>query len=292
MVVAAVMALAILSGQATPQSTPGNAAVAVPDIEVTAPSRRAIQSFVDVVADPGERGPNRGQIARWNDHICVRVIGGAYADNVRLTEAVKAVYVSLDRRVARPRCQPNVMVVVADNAPGFARVFANRYSNRFFRQHRQPQEAFATATTPVRWEHRTQVEASGRQPMIDAGTLPSGQSSVGLANSRITQSTAERIDRAMIVLDARQIDVVPIESLAAYVAFVSLVNMPIDAPAPGRPSILSLFDKDRQEPLEPGLTEWDRAFLDSLYTIPTDQLFAFQRQELTLRMASKLNATD
>ncbi len=292
MVVSAIMALAMLSGQAAPQTEPAGPPDVVPDIVVTAPSRQAIRAFVDVAADPGVRGPNRGQIARWNEPICLRVIGGVYEDNVRLTEAIKDVYVSLDRRVARPRCQPNVMVVVADNAPGFARVFASRYSNRFFRNRREPQTAFVAATAPVRWEHRTQVGASGRQPTVGVGSVPSGQDAVGMANSRITQSTAERIDRAMIVLDARQIDVVKLESLAAYVAFISLVNMPVDAPAPGRASILNLFDKTWQGPVEPGLTDWDRAFLESLYAIPIDQLFGLQRQELTLRMAARLNAGD
>lgn len=286
------MALAILSGQATPQTAPADQAVAVPDVVVTAPSRRAVQSYVEAVADPGERGTNRGQIARWNDPICVRVIGGAYADNVRLAEAMNAVYVSLDRRLARPRCQPNVMVVVADDAAGFSRVFASRYSNRFFRQHRQPQRAFATATAPVRWEHRTYVGSPERQSTTVTGPLPSGQESIGLANSLITQSTAERIDRAMIVVDARQIDVVPLESLAAYLTFVSLVNMPLDAPTPERASILDLFDSERQGPVEPGLTAWDRAFLDSLYAIPVDKLFGMQRQELAMRMANTLKATD
>ncbi len=292
MVVSAILALAILSGQATPQAAPDVPAVVVPDVVVTAPSRRAVQSYVEAVAVPGERGPNRGQIARWNDSICVKVIGGVYADNVRLTEAMNAVYVSLNRRVARPRCQPNVMVVVADDASGFSRVFASRYSNRFFRQRRQPQRDFATATAPVRWEHRTQVEASGRQSTIAIGSVPSGQDSIGLPNSRITQATAERIDRAMIVVDARQIDVVAVGSLAAYLAFVSLVNMPLDAPTPERASILNLFDKDRQGPVERGLTDWDRAFLDGLYTLPIDQLFGMQRQELAMRMASTLKATD
>lgn len=290
MVVSAIMALAILSGQATPQAAPDAPAVVVPDVVVTAPSRAAVQSFVETLADPGLRGPNRGQIARWSDPICVRVIGGVYEDNVRLTEAVNAVYVSLDLKAGRPRCQPNVMVVVADNAPAFARVFANRYSNRFFQHHRQPQEAFAAATTPVRWEHRTQVGSSGRQPQVDIGSAPSGLPSVGAANSRITQSTAERIDRAMIVLDARQIDVVPIESLAAYIAFVSLVNLPIETVVPGRASILGLFDRGR--PFEGGLTAWDRAFIGSLYAIPIDKPFRIQSRELAMRMASELAATD
>ena len=290
MVVSAIMALAMLSGQAASQTEPAGSPDVVPDVVVTAPSRAAIRSFVETLADPGLRGPNRGQIARWSDPICVRVIGGVYEDNVRLTEAINAVYASLDLKAGRPRCQPNVMVVVADNAPGFARVFANRYSNRFFRHHRQPQEAFTAATTPVRWEHRTQVGSAGRQPEIDIGSVPSGRPSVGAANSHITLSTAERIDRAMIVLDSRQIDVVPIESLAAYIAFVSLVNLPIETVVPERPSILALFDRGR--PFEGGLTAWDRAFIDSLYAIPNDMPFSIQRRELAMRMESELAATD
>ena len=294
MIVSAIIAATILVAQAD-QTQPippvrQGPTVALDDIVVTGPNQAAVETYVSRLTDPGRRGANRGQIARWGEPICLRVIGGVNEDNARLSAAIEAVIVSLNIRVDRPRCRPNAMVVIAHDAPGFAQVFAARYRNRFFRHQRQVQSEFVAASVPVRWEHRTRVGSAGRSPLIDERVSRTSGEPIELPNSRITQSTAERIERAMVVVDADQIDVVRLDALAAYIAFATLVDAPVQASGPGQDSILNLFAVSGKAP--GGLTDWDRAFIDGLYSIRTDLLFSMQRTELEQRMVRRLNATD
>ncbi len=293
MIVSAIVAAALLVAQPdqTPPTPPvqQGPTVALDDIVVTGPNQAAVETFVGRLTDPGRRGANRGQIARWGEPLCLRVIGGVHEDNERLTAAIEAVFVSLNIRVDRPSCRPNAMVVIADDAPGFAQVFAARYRNRFFQNQRREQSEFVAASAPVRWEHRTRVGSAGRSPLIDERVSRTSGEPIELPNSRITQSTAERIERAMVVVDADQVDVVRLDALAAYIAFVTLVDAPVQASWPGQDSILNLFAVSGKAP--GGLTDWDRAFIEGLYSIRTDLLFAMQRTELELRMAAWLNAT-
>ena len=64
----------------------------------------------------------------------------------------------------------------------------------------------------------------------------------------------------------------------------------MQASGPGQDSILNLFAVSGKAP--GGLTDWDRAFIEGLYSIRTDLLFSMQRTELEQRMARRLNATD
>ena len=294
MIVSAIIAAALLVVQPdqTPPTPPvqQGPTVALDDIVVTGPNQAAVETFVGRLTVPGRRGANRCQIARWGEPLCLRVIGGVHEDNERLTAAIEAVFVSLNIRVDRPRCRPNAMVVIAHDAPGFSRVFASRYRNRFFQNQRQVQSAFVAASVPVRWEHRTRVGSAGRSPLIDGRVSRTSGEPIELPNSRITQSTSERIERAMVVVDAEQIDVVRLDTLAAYIAFVTLVDAPVQASGPGQGSILSLFAAPGKAP--GGLTDWDRAFIEGLYSIRTNLLFSMQRTELEQRMVRRLNATD
>jgi len=265
-------------------------AVVLDDIVVTAPNRAAVEAFVDILTDSGPRGGNRGQIARWGEPICLRIIGGPHADNERLRAAVGDVFASLNIRSDRPACRPNVMVVIADDADGFARAISSRSRNRFFQNRRQIQAEFVAASAPVRWEHRTRVGAAGRSPLIDERVTRTSGEPIELPNSRITQSTSERIERAMIVVNARRIAQLPLDSLAAYIAFVTLVDAPMGANIAERTSILNLFETPGI--VSDGLSDWDRAFIESLYSIQTDVLFPMQRLELEQRMARALDATD
>ncbi|WP_395652411.1 hypothetical protein [Brevundimonas sp.] len=293
MIVSAILAVALLVAQADqtpPPPVQQGPTVALDDIVVTGPNQAAVETFVGRLTDPGRRGANRGQLARWGEPLCLRVIGGVHEDNERLTAAIEAAFVSLNIRVDRPRCRPNAMVVIAHDAPGFSRVFAARYRNRFFQNQRQVQSAFVAASVPVRWEHRTRVGSAGRSPLIDERVSRTSGEPIELPDSRITQSTAERIERAMVVVDADQIDVVRLDALAAYIAFVTLVNAPVQASGPGQDSILNLFAVSGKAP--GGLTDWDRAFVEGLYSIRTNLLFSMQRTELEQRMSRRLNATD
>ena len=70
--------------------------------------------------------------------------------------------------------------------------------------------------------------------------------------------------RVFVVVDRTQLHGVTFGQLAAYVAMVGLARLKPDARLGDAPTILTLFSGEPQVAPR-GLTDWDQAFLKSLY---------------------------
>ncbi|MFL6769578.1 MAG: hypothetical protein ACJ8FH_07425, partial [Sphingomicrobium sp.] len=67
----------------------------------------------------------------------------------------------------------------------------------------------------------------------------------------------------------------PLDAIAAYAAMVAFAEMNASDPPPD--SILGMF---KPESIETSLTDWDMAFLKSLYRMPLDRRSRIQRGHL------------
>jgi hypothetical protein len=286
MTIAGWMLALALTAQAAPQSLPRRAPDTVEDITVTGGDAAHVEAFVGELLEPARLGRNAGQLARWNDRLCVRVIGGTPDVNQRLDGQIADALRSLGAPLQEGYCRrPNVMVVIAHDAGGFARAVTDRYRNRLFANRRQDIAEFADPPRPVRWQHRTQTTGLGRSSLIETlggtGSAPTGEAS----NTRLKLSTAEEIDRALIVIDPRRLEEVPSRGLAAYVAFAVLLDMPQLPDVKGGDTILNLF--------EPGgptdLTAWDRALIAGVYSVGAGQAFSNQEAQIARRMRRSLD---
>jgi hypothetical protein len=73
------------------------------------------------------------------------------------------------------------------------------------------------------------------------------------------------IQRVFVIVDSTQFTGVTRAQLADYVAMSGLAQIRLDTHvAPDDPTILTLFDRPPQT-ASPGLTQWDQAFLKSVY---------------------------
>jgi hypothetical protein len=78
-----------------------------------------------------------------------------------------------------------------------------------------------------------------------------------------------------------------LQQVADYVAMAGLVELHHDADFGGLPSILGLFEpRTSAGPVPSGLTDWDEAFLRSLYG--TDQKYVMQRAQVAQGMLRDL----
>jgi hypothetical protein len=280
------LALALLTQAAPPQPAQQRAPDTVEDVVVSAPDADRIESFASAFLEPARLGPNAGQIARWSENLCVRVIGGEPEVNRRLKDQIEDAFRSLDVPLKPPHCRtPNVMVVIADNATGFSRVFADRYSNRMFANRRADMADFVEPARPVRWQHRTKTVGLATAPLIEAVSGSNNVPRVRAANSRLSFSTAEEVDRAMLVVDPRRLGDTPSRGLAAYIAFATLLDLPLQPDTTGRDTILNLF--------EPGgptdLTPWDRALIAGVYAMTAGQPFRNQQNQIERAMRRTLS---
>lgn len=258
------------------------------DVTVTGRDPKRMRAYIDGLTTPGPHGAIEGQIARWDNPVCVRVIGGWHAVNVAMADRISEVVRSLNIQTGDEGCRPNVMVVIAENPDGFARVFADRYRSRFFDNRRAEVDAFIAPPRAIRWQHRTGAGAIDASPLIDPRVGGRGGEAAALPNTRLRRSTAEKITRALIVIDPERVSRVPTESLVSYVAFTLLIDLKPFPDTAGNPSILDLFDDSPESPAPAGLTAWDRAFVEGVYAMSTDQRFGVQQTQIERSMRRSL----
>lgn len=261
------------------------------DVSVTGRDPRRIRAFIDGLTTPGPHGSIEGQIARWDDPVCVRVIGGWHAVNVAMADRISEMVRSLNIQTGDDGCRPNVMVVVAENPDGFAQVFADRYRIRFFDNRRAEIAAFIAPPRAIRWQHRTGTGVIDGSPLIDAGTGGRGGEAAALPNTRLRRSTTEKITRAVVVIDPERVSRIPTASLVGYVAFVLLVDLKPFPDTGGNPSILNLFDESPEGTTPAGLTAWDRAFVEGVYAMSTDRRFGVQQSQIERSMRRSMTGS-
>lgn len=266
MVASAILALAWFAGQEPAPQQPSNT---LPDVTVQQPASDPIRGFVGGVTLPGEHGRYVGQIARWDHRLCVDVVGGAPEVNAYLTAQITANLRSLDIPHGAPGCTPTVAVVISTDADAFARTFARLNRNHMFSTRPEAVARFLGPSRPVRWQHLVR---------IDQRPLP--QSRLRVARTRAIQQT-------IILVDAQQASVVPLDSLAAYLAFVALVDLPSAPSTADQRTILSLFDESVAARPR-ALTRSDRAFIEALYRVTPDMVFGLQQTEIETRMRLNL----
>lgn len=212
----------------------------------------AISDFVGNVSATHERD---GQIARFDGRICPGVIN-LRPDHaqVLIDRVARAVYMA-GLNVGRPGCEANVLIIVTDHSDILVPAMMEDYG-RVFERHVEYQERkhellaeFARPGRPVRWWHMTDEVSEG-----DGG-------------SRLRAAVQTEIFRVLVVVDTRLVGPVTLEALGDYIAMTALARVSPDADTSRFDTVLNLFaDRGPGEVAPAGLTEWDRAYLQGLYS--------------------------
>jgi hypothetical protein len=194
--------------------------------------------------------------------------------------------------VARVDCQPNVTVTFAPDAGEVVRHIYARKPRQLDELSGTEREQLLNGAAPVRWWYATQMlDRDGVKsnnlsaPWITAGE---GNSPIGLptvdgvtstqqynSGSNVRTPTVRSLYGATVVVDASKAGKTPVDAIAAYAGMVAFAEMSASDPPPD--SILRLFQPDS---IESSLTDWDMAFLKSLYRMPLDRRSRIQRGHL------------
>lgn len=147
---------------------------------------------------------------------------------------------------------------------------------------------FLGSTRPVRvWCHTAFVSPEGGDisPDAAAATLLSAGLDLQMAGipvnikaggTRLLRSAVMGFTAVIVVVDTRQVQDLSFGQLADYIAMVGLAQVNPDPDVRGMPTVLRLFRDAPDRP--PGLSEWDQAYLHSLYTVAQ----AYVTQEPTM----------
>ena len=273
-----VAALAVLVAPQEPQQPPSSdPAVTVRGLVVEGRSPADIaRGFIAEVASP----PRGATVARWNERVCVGTVGLGAEPGQFLIDRVARVALDLGVTPEEPGCDPTVLIIGTTDGRRIAhelveargRVLAP--GNSVQSRSRRDLQAFVELDRPVRWWHISTAAdpVSGksvvRSPADDnfnsndrSELLENLARPVWGASSLLQSTVRQHLRRAIIIIDFDELGEVNFDQLADYVAFVALAQVDPEADTSAFPTILNLF----ADPTTPGLTAWDRAYLQGLY---------------------------
>ncbi len=276
------------------------------EIVVTGVRADQVQTFVErVSAVP----PSVDQIARWNEDICVRIAGLEAGQGQHVIDRVSERASAVGLRAGGAGCDPNVFLFFAADADTFARRLVDERRSLFAyyqEQHvvtlgRDALTDFRETSRPVRWWHVTQIRGadgarlgsdqagnSSPPPPTDmqyAADGFTGLQAVRSNGSRTRAAERQDFNRVIVIVDGGRAGEYPLDSIADYVAMVTLAQIDPSAQTRDYPTILNLFEED-PENASFELTNWDRAYLDGLYRTTRNAANARQQvREISRRMA-------
>jgi hypothetical protein len=226
--------------------------------------------------------------------VCIKAIGLTTPQAAKLEDLMLDIALEANVPVAGPGCDPNITVSFAPDAGQVVRHIYSRKPRQLDELSRAEKEQLLNGSAPVRWWYATQMlDRDGVQsnnisaPWITAGE-GSGSSALSLpmndgvtstqqynSGSNVRTPTVRSLYGATVVVDAPTVGDTPVDAIAAYAAMVAFAEMNASDPPPD--SILGLF---KPQSVETSLTDWDLAFLKSLYRMPLDRRARIQRGHL------------
>jgi hypothetical protein len=214
-------------------------------------------------------------LERWNKPICPQVAGLPKEPGEFILARVSQIARDSGAPLGSEDCKPNLFVVITDNP--------DRFFENWFKRDRPsfntcngsgPVEEFLHSRQPVRVFYNAKFTSDGAELGTGALVLddmhiqfPSACLSTGVAGSRLRYGAVQALTSVVIIVDSRQTTNINMGQLADYIAMVGLAQIRVPADTGTAPSILLLFRESDPQPR--GLSLWDEAFLQSLYT--TDQ---------------------
>lgn len=266
LMIAALAALALHQEPppAAPQDPPP---VALEDVVVEARRLEELtREFVDEVSAP----PRRRGLARWRTGVCVGVTGIRQDIAQALADHVSRVALENGLRPGDPGCSANVLIVFAEDGRALADEMVERRRRVFhlgvggLDRGNVALADFRESDRPVRWWHvSVPINAETgdiaiRMPGDVGPTMVKGEGRVN--RGRLVR---DELNKVIIVVDGDQVAGVGLPQLGDYLSMVALAQIDPDGDTGGFATILNLFDDPEGSP---GLSGWDRAYLDGLYS--------------------------
>lgn len=240
--------------------------------KVVIEAQRPEEAVRDFVAEIGASAtPDGANLARWDRKVCVGVVNVTPTYAQKLIDQVSLVALAVGLDPGEPGCKPNVLVLADTNGDELAARLI-KGSPKAFRPEpngtshlgRTALRKFEKSNAPVRWWHVSQTV------LVDTGQSAMEARSVRVRGaSRLRNNVREDLHHAIIILDTKRIGSVSFSSLADYVAMVALAQVDADADMSKHPSILNLFNAEKNDRTA-RMTQWDLDYLISLYNTRGD----------------------
>jgi hypothetical protein len=251
-----------------------------------------------------------GQITRWRSIICPSVTGlqSGYGEQVERRIVATARSVGAQTAAAGHKCAvnieivftPNPQAVLTDIAAHHPALLGSARAPHDTTFSRSVQSWYVTGThsvygwqPPVRGlnsgsaapEAPSEIPpAAGRAEVVPDAPY-GGVTAHGMAGSHLGRGLASELLHALVIVDARKLQGLPLGAMADYVTMVALTRMTVLNTCNELPSVIDLLSEGCSERARPaGLTPADSAFLKALYASELDMNLNIEEGELHDRM--------
>lgn len=258
------------------------------EIELELELRDYIRDFIDEVAAPAR---SRGY-ARWQRGFCTGVHNLDATVAQYIIDRISSLAQELGVEPGEPGCSPQVNIVFVTNARETAsllverepRVFRPIFGNAGMDLGLEALDEFTQSEKAVRWWHVSMpVDARTGAPAVRfPGQPPPVILKTGV--SRLYNGIRDDLRYVIVIVDSSKLAGTTWQQLADYLAVVSLAQIDPWAEPTEFDTILNLFSNPAAYS---GLTDWDRSYLQALYTFDQERDARLQRSLIVRRIARR-----
>lgn len=278
MLLAATAAIATADAQPVPApqaETPSEAIV----VQGVRDTRKEIGRFVDALTD----APVLGQLSRFNWAVCPTVVGLGHGQGKAIEQRMLAVAEAAAIPVARPGCSANVFVIVTRDKKALISELHRKFPAYFAGVTRHAVKQLKRDPSPTAaWHVEGKLDADGVE--VNRDKIQGHDVEVierTDSPSRLTTSTRPHFIASILVVDVDALNGLTTIQLADYAAMRAFARTdPRRLNKSAAPSILSAVEAPMMSAVPVTLTEWDLAFLKSLYASDPDVRAMRQRNEM------------
>jgi hypothetical protein len=262
--------LAVLAGQLTwAAGDSSDTSETLQEVTVTANHielEKRVSRFVYQIATL----QNGEGLARWRVPVCPIVAGVSQQAGDFTLSRISQIAREAGVPLAPEPCRPNLLVFVTPDAKQFfAGMSMHTRLLTFSGAHPSVIDEFIRTPRPVRVWYKTAMMTPEGKSLGDTDLTENALRAYGVP--RVAPETAYArisviwgMSRVLVVVDQARLQGVSLGQFADYVALAGLAQIKVGAHLGDAPTILKVFDGTPQAAAE-GLSDWDRAFLKSLY---------------------------
>jgi hypothetical protein len=267
-------------------------------------SHEVVARFAKAFATPTEI---TGKIARWERGVCPIVVGQDPHYAAFITQHIKYVALAAGAPVnTEPSCAPNIEIVFTTTPQALLdSVRKNDRDYLGYATSSARQNALAVVTRPIQaWYTTETVDVNGARS-VDSG-MPLGEGirvfsrmdpplfvrQVARWNGRrINDGIHSGFNHVLIVVDSTKLAGREIVPLADYVSMLALTQINSPDACQELPSIVNMLAANCDRAAE-SLTQFDLAYLESLYHVTTGRKMRLQLGEVSDLMTDRLEKAD
>ena len=223
-------------------------------------------------------------MARWHIPVCPIVAGVLQQEGDFTVRRIFEIARTAGVPVAAEPCRPNLLVFVTPDAKQFfSGMSTHTRLLTFSGAHPSVIDEFIRTPRPVRVWYKTAMLTPDGKPLVETDRIEDDSQQFGGAPIIAPATAYARISaiwgmsRVLVVVDQARLQGVSVGQFADYVALAGLAQIKMGAHLGDAPTILKLFD-DTPQAGPAGMSEWDRAFLKSLYA--TESTSKGQRSQI------------